>query len=70
MEKHGGSTQRERAQLVLRMAMKVFGDEAHAAEWLAEPNGTFGGRAPGILATEGTTGCMQVCQYLDAVSGD
>jgi uncharacterized protein (DUF2384 family) len=70
MEKDGGSTQGERAELVLRMAMRVFGDATHATEWLAEPNGTFGGRAPGTLATDGNTGCMQVCQYLDAVSGE
>jgi uncharacterized protein (DUF2384 family) len=70
MEKNGGSTSSERARVVLRMAMRVFCEEAPAAQWLAEPNGTFGGRAPGAIATEGNTGCMQVCQYLDAVSGE
>jgi uncharacterized protein (DUF2384 family) len=60
------STAEDRACLVVRMALRAFGDGVLAADWLAQPNDAFGGRAPLFVAKESVTGCARVCAVLDS----
>jgi uncharacterized protein (DUF2384 family) len=60
------STPEDRACVVVRMALRAFGDGMRAADWLAQPNDVFGGYSPLFLAKESVAGCARVCQVLDS----
>ena len=63
------STADDRARLVVRMAIRAFGDGARAADWLVQPHDLFGGRSPLTVARESTSGCTPVCAVLDERTG-
>jgi uncharacterized protein (DUF2384 family) len=60
------STPEDRACVVVRMALRAFGDGVLAADWLAQPNDAFGGYSPLFAAKESVAGCARVCQMLDS----
>ena len=62
------STADDRAKLVVRMAIRAFGDGVRAADWLVSPSERFGGRTPLSIAKESMVGCARVCQTLDALA--
>jgi uncharacterized protein (DUF2384 family) len=59
------STPDERARLVVRMAIRAFGDGQVAADWLVQPSDLFGGLPPLFVAKQSMIGCARVCSVLD-----
>ena len=55
----------ERAVVVVRMAVRAFGNGESAGAWLAQPNELLGGDPPLIVARLSVGGCAQVCRILD-----
>lgn len=64
------STADERARLVVRMALRAFGDGTQTAKWLSQPSGLFDGHSPLFVATTSSTGCAHVCRVLDSLVED
>jgi uncharacterized protein (DUF2384 family) len=64
------STADDRARLVVRMALRAFGDGTQTAEWLSQPSRLFDGHSPLFTATTSSTGCARVCRLLDGLVGD
>jgi uncharacterized protein (DUF2384 family) len=58
------STPDDRARLVVRMAVRVFGDATRAADWLIQTNDALGGQSPLFIAKDSMVGCARVCQAL------
>jgi uncharacterized protein (DUF2384 family) len=63
------STADDRAKLVVRMAIRAFGDGVRAADWLVQPNRLFAGRSPLSVARESAWGCTRVCALLEEYAG-
>ena len=64
------ATADERAETVVRLATRAFGDGLKAAAWMSKPNRLFAGRAPLALARESAPGCASVCEFLDDLATD
>lgn len=62
------STAGDRASVVVRMALRAFGDGQRAADWLTQPSDLFDGQAPLDFAKASVAGCARVCQVLDRVT--
>ncbi len=62
------STVDDRVRLVVRMAVRAFGDGSTAGEWLAEPNAEFDGESPLLVAKASVAGCARVCHALDELT--
>ncbi len=61
------STPDDRAYLVVRMAIRAFGDSVRAADWLVQPNTALAGASPLSVAKASMVGCARVCQALNAL---
>jgi uncharacterized protein (DUF2384 family) len=62
------STVQERSRLVVRMAVRAFGDGSRAGEWLAAPNEMFDGDSPLLVAKASVSGCARVCRLLESLT--
>jgi uncharacterized protein (DUF2384 family) len=63
------STADDRAKLVVRMAIRAFGDGVRAADWLVQAHDLFAGRSRLSVAKESALGCTRVCAMLDECAG-
>ena len=61
------STPEDPARLVVRMAIRAFGDGVRAGDWLAQPSEMFNGEAPLFVAKESVAGWARVCEVPDGL---